>query len=409
MTTAAPTPPTPPTPTPATVPAPQAPAAPRDEAGRFAPKAPAAPAAAPVTLAVPPPEQKFAPATPPAKEAPKGPTPEEKAANDQRDQDAFDLATGKMTKDAFDAKWEAPNRVIEPTERKVTEWKADTGDETGEKAPKALAAEPKAEAGPDERTVRLDALEVLRKDYGVEYTRDTLSKLPLDVLKSMAAERKPRQDKITQSFDSLKSGKRGTLHQPKGTTPEDNDSPTTGASKQRTTAKVDPLDEELDALSELDPEVTAKTRSALEAARKERDEALQQAEQAREAGHKARFQAAVFRAAEAHPQLRTEGVRKAFLTAMQAKDPEMEVLTGGDDDELDALIESVAVRVIPPETTKPPENKTPKGTPDMDTRRSKVRTMTQDDKDALAFEAIQKVGADPAAVERYIQGKLGGG
>lgn len=349
---------------------------PRDEGGRFAPaaeKAQDAAQKAPEPKAEPKAEAKAEPDT---------------TAQDARDADAYALATGTMTQADFEAKWAG-------------------GAAPAEKDPEPAAenAEPAKEPEPAKTDEdRLAALDVLRKDYGVEFTRNELSKLPLAVLQRMAAERKPRQDKITQSFDKLKSGKTPTLPQAKGTNPESDDSPTTGATKQRTPPR-DPLDEELDALSDLDPEVTAKTKTVLEAARKERDEALQKAQQATERENRAKFQAAMYRASEAHPQLKVEGVRKALLTAMEAKDPDMEVLASGDEEAIDELIESCAVRVIPPETPKP--DKPARGAPDLATRSSKPRQLTQDDRDALAFEAIQKVGTDPAAVNSYIQRKLG--
>lgn len=370
-----------------------------------APAAPTteSPKLAPVTVTPPDPR----PADRPRDDAGRFAKPETKApevvvvdpvwkVKDAQDADAYALVTGAMTQAAYDAKWNAPPAEAKP---KAEEGR-DAGDETPEKTPEK-PDEPPAE----DATARSDALEVLRRDYGVAYTRDHLAKLPLDVLKGMAAERRPRQDKVTRTIETLKAGKGATLKQPEGTTPEDDDeSPTTGATKQRTPAP-DPLDDDLDVLSDLAPEAAQKVREALKDRTTRLEQAERKAEEAAQAASRARFQSAMLRAIEAHPELKNDGVRQALLSAMEAKDPKMRALASDDDDELEALIESCAERVIPRQTPKP-ETK-PKGAPDMDSKRTQPRQMTQDDRDALAFEAIQKVGSDPAAVNAYIQRKLG--
>lgn len=368
---------------------------PRDDAGRFAKPETKAPE---VVVVDPVWKVKDAPKEP---EVAKPDQEAQKAAQtalerqDAQDADAYALVTGAMTQAAYDAKWNAPPAEAKP---KAEEGR-DAGDETPEKTPEK-PAEPPAE----DATARSDALEVLRRDYGVAYTRDHLAKLPLDVLKGMAAERRPRQDKVTRTIETLKAGKGATLREPEGTTPEDDESPTTGAIKQRTPA-TDPLDEDLDALSDLDPEASKKVREALKDRTTRLEEAERKAEAAVQAATKARFQAAMLRATEAHPELKNDGVRQALLSAMEAKDPKMRALASDDDDDLEALIETCAERVIP-KTAPRPEPK-PKGAPDMDSKRTQPRQMTQDDRDALAWEAIQKVGSDPAAVNAYIQRKLG--
>jgi hypothetical protein len=297
-----------------------------------------------------------------------------------------------MTQADFDAKYaaEAVAAVTEPAE----EAKADPTATEGAKPA-------------DDQEARLASLDVLRHDYGAAFTRDALSTLPTDTLVRMAAERKGRQDKITQTIERLKAGQNAaTLSQPKTPTKaKGDDSPNNGAAKQRSTPS-EPLDDDLDSLSDLDPEVTTSVKAKLEAARKERDEANQKAAAVAETLTKARFSLAMARATEAHPELKDARVREALLSAMDSKDPDRVTLESDNDDDIDNLIESCAERVIP-KTKEQPKNSTPKGAPDLNTRRTAPKQMTQNDRDSLAFEAIQKVGTNPVAVEAYIQRKLG--
>lgn len=320
---------------------------------------------------------------------------------DQKDADAFEMSQGRMSQADFEAKWNTPT----PT--------TDAPAEDAEPGAEKDATEAAAEAKPDaeaERLARLDALDILRKDFGREYTKDTLAKLPLETLKGMVAERKTRQDKTTQTIEKLKAeiarltaGGAATLRQPASETTDDAEdgSPNHGASKQRTptASATDPLDD-LDDLSVLDPEAATKAKAAITKERQRAEQAQQRAADQAEQNNQLRFQVAMLRATEAHPELKNEGVRKALLSAMEARDPKMAALTSGDDDELADLIESCAERVIPPKSSQQP--KKPTGAPDLATRRSVNRAMTQDDKDELAYEAVQKFGTNQAAVDKYI-------
>jgi hypothetical protein len=297
----------------------------------------------------------------------------------------------------------------------VPETDADTGDETpaakdepkaeAEPEPDASEKAPKAPKGDDEAAARLADLEArfdaeneLKHLFGAKFVAENLKDLSTARLVQMAAESKPRREKVDKSFRELKEKAGYTL----APGVRDNaNAPSDSRATRATQAAVSPSVEDdaesaFDELSELDPDAGPKAKAAYQALKAKAEQAKEQAETHRHNAQVFACQSAIESLTNEYPELKDKDVLAAVLKKADMKDPEKAAAQSALEDGGDALraLFRFAAEALIPKHKQPTKPKG--GSVDVQTRTAGSKALTQAQRDELRYKAAIESGGDSA-------------
>lgn len=285
-----------------------------------------------------------------------------------------------------------------PKEEAKDEPKAEAEHEAKEEAPKAPKTDDEAAARLADLEARFDAENELKHLFGAKFVAENLKDLSTARLVQMAAESKPRREKVDKSFRELKE-KAGYTLAPNG---RDNANVSNDSrAKRATQAAVSPSVEDdaesaFDELEELDPNAGPKAKAAYLALKAKVEQAREQAEANRLNAQVFACQSAIDSLTNEYPELKNKDVLEAVLKKADVKDPEKAAAQSALEDGGEALraLFRFAAEALIPKHKQPTKPKS--GSVDVQTRTAGSKALTQAQRDELRYKAAIESGGDSA-------------